>query len=157
PAVPGHRRDGRRGRHRPPQFGALPAARRGRPARVRGDGAEPAVRGVFAGAGAAVAHWGREGFGVRSCQAALGARLWRGRGTGDSVETQLINQHDVAESGSGLVMIQARGRRTRVLLRMPSQLDPGTTWDRGWRTSYRTTTSCSTRRRWAGRAAGVLV
>ena len=46
------------------------------------------------------------------------------------METQLINQHDVAESGSGLVMIQARGRRTRVLLRMPSQLDPGTTWDR---------------------------
>lgn len=46
------------------------------------------------------------------------------------MESHLINRIDPAESGSGLVMIQARGRRTRVLLRMPSQLDPGTTWDR---------------------------
>lgn len=47
------------------------------------------------------------------------------------METQLINQKDLAESGSGIVMIQAQGRRTRVLLRMESQLNPGTTYYRG--------------------------
>lgn len=43
------------------------------------------------------------------------------------LETQLINQHDVAESGSGIMMLQAKGRRTQVLLRIDSQLRPGTT------------------------------